>query len=252
MFIRARDSHPRSIAKAVSWRLLGSTEEECAIVCALRRARGFPLDDLTLVVTHFLPHLNRDAVYRILKAEGLGRLPPTSRPRKRFSSNYGSRHREVEDVDGLCVATLSTAPEQPGCIASDRHGIVLGPVRPKRAIRSRRWSGTGSRQSSPYRVRSSRPIWSSTCRSRGPGAGLIFVRVATIALHSLQGGSAPLSQPPAPTIRLPVVTLIWAFEGALASATRPISGKSPQVRCVLAKKGPYIWAALAKSEPHSR
>jgi transposase InsO family protein len=40
------------------------------------------LDDLTFVVSHFLPHLNRDAVYRILKAEGLGRLPPASRPRK--------------------------------------------------------------------------------------------------------------------------------------------------------------------------
>ena len=50
------------------------------MVCALRRATGFPLDDLTFVVTHFLPHLNRDAVYRILKAEGLGRLPPASRP----------------------------------------------------------------------------------------------------------------------------------------------------------------------------
>src|SRR3954469_2646755 len=138
MFIHARDSHPRSIAKAVSWRLLGSTEEERAIVCALRRATGVPLDNLTLVVTHFLPHLNRDAVYRILKAEGLGRLPPASRPRKRFSSDYGSRHREVEDVDGMCVATLSTAPEQPGCIASDRHGIVLGPVRPKRCLLGQR------------------------------------------------------------------------------------------------------------------
>jgi transposase InsO family protein len=59
-----------------------ATEEERAIVCALRRATGFPLDDLTFVVAHFLPHLNRDAVYRILKAEGLGRLPPASRPRK--------------------------------------------------------------------------------------------------------------------------------------------------------------------------
>src|SRR5688572_12727910 len=57
-------------------------EEERAIVCALRRATGFPLDDLTFVVTHVLPHLNRDAVYRILKAEGLGRLAPASRPRK--------------------------------------------------------------------------------------------------------------------------------------------------------------------------
>src|SRR3954468_4517548 len=59
-----------------------ATEEERAIVCALRRAWGFPLDDLTFVVTRFLPHLNRDAVYRILKAEGLGRLPPASLSRK--------------------------------------------------------------------------------------------------------------------------------------------------------------------------
>ncbi len=56
-----------------------ASEEERAVVCALRRATGFPLDDLTFVVTHFLPHLNRDAVYRILKAEGLGRLPGPSR-----------------------------------------------------------------------------------------------------------------------------------------------------------------------------
>ena len=56
-----------------------ATEEERAIVCALRRATGFALDDLTFVVTHFLPHLNRAAIYRILKAEGLGRLPPAGR-----------------------------------------------------------------------------------------------------------------------------------------------------------------------------
>ena len=36
-----------------------ASEEERAIVCALRRATGFPLDDLTLIVSHFLPHLNR-------------------------------------------------------------------------------------------------------------------------------------------------------------------------------------------------
>ena len=59
-----------------------ATEEERAIVCALRRATGFPLDDLTFGVTPFLPHLNPDSVYRILKAEGLGRLPPASRSRK--------------------------------------------------------------------------------------------------------------------------------------------------------------------------
>jgi transposase InsO family protein len=59
-----------------------ASEEERAIVCALRRATGFPLDDLTFVVAHFLAHLNRDAVYRILRAEGLGRLPPASHPRQ--------------------------------------------------------------------------------------------------------------------------------------------------------------------------
>jgi transposase InsO family protein len=59
-----------------------ASEEERAIVCALRRSTGFPLDDLTFVVAHFLPHLNRDAVYRILKAEGLNRLPPADRTRK--------------------------------------------------------------------------------------------------------------------------------------------------------------------------
>jgi transposase InsO family protein len=62
-----------------------ATEEERAIVCALRRATGFPLDDLTFVVTHFLPHLNRDAVYRILNAEGLDRLPPADRSRRAHS-----------------------------------------------------------------------------------------------------------------------------------------------------------------------
>jgi hypothetical protein len=42
----------------------------------LRRSTGIPLDDFTFVVGHFLPHLNRDVVYRILKADGRGRLPP--------------------------------------------------------------------------------------------------------------------------------------------------------------------------------
>jgi transposase InsO family protein len=67
-------SRPRKLP----WR---ASEEERAIVCALRRATGFPLDDLTFVLTHFLPHLNRDAIYRILRAEGLGRLPGPSRRR---------------------------------------------------------------------------------------------------------------------------------------------------------------------------
>jgi transposase len=55
------------------WR---ATDEERAVVCALRRSTNFALDDLTFVVTHFLPHLNRDSIWRILKAEGLNRRPP--------------------------------------------------------------------------------------------------------------------------------------------------------------------------------
>jgi hypothetical protein len=43
------------------------------VVCALRRATNFALDDLTFVVSHFLPHLNRDSAWRILRAEGLSR-----------------------------------------------------------------------------------------------------------------------------------------------------------------------------------
>src|SRR3954454_21828128 len=52
-----------------------ATEAERTIVCTLRRITNFALDDLTFVVTHFLPHLNRDSIWRILKAEGLNRRP---------------------------------------------------------------------------------------------------------------------------------------------------------------------------------
>jgi transposase len=71
---RDRSSRPHKLP----WK---ASDEERAVVCALRRATGFPLDDLTFIITHFLPHLNRDAVYRILRAEGLGRLPPANPPR---------------------------------------------------------------------------------------------------------------------------------------------------------------------------
>ena len=50
--------------------------------CALRRATGVRLDDLTFVVSHALPHLHRDAVRRIPKADGLNRLLPSEQVRK--------------------------------------------------------------------------------------------------------------------------------------------------------------------------
>ena len=85
-----------------------ATNEERAVVCALRRATGFPLDDLTFVVTHFLPHLNRDAVYRILKAEGLNRLPPAHQ-RQRESGTFqdydlGFVHMDIKHLPKLETA----------------------------------------------------------------------------------------------------------------------------------------------------
>ncbi len=50
-----------------------ATEEERAVVCALRRSTNFALDDLTFVVRHFPPHLNRDSIWWIPRAEGLNR-----------------------------------------------------------------------------------------------------------------------------------------------------------------------------------
>jgi transposase-like protein len=40
-----------------------ATEEERAVVCAVRQSTNFPLDDLTFVITNFLPHLNRDSIW---------------------------------------------------------------------------------------------------------------------------------------------------------------------------------------------
>jgi hypothetical protein len=51
------------------------------VVCALRLATNFALDDLTFVVSHVLPHLNRHSIWRILRAEGLSRRPPPSSDR---------------------------------------------------------------------------------------------------------------------------------------------------------------------------
>jgi transposase len=89
------------------WR---ATDEERAIVCTLRRATGFPLDDLTFTLQHFLPHLNRDSIYRILKAEGLGRLPPPpstapDKLTKRFKDyDLGFIHIDIKHLPKLQTA----------------------------------------------------------------------------------------------------------------------------------------------------
>src|SRR3712207_2922048 len=87
-----------------------ATEEERAVVCALRRSTGFALDDLTFVAAHSLPHLNRDSVWRILRAEGISRRPPPSsgRPKRgqgRFRDHdLGSVHIDIKHLPELQTA----------------------------------------------------------------------------------------------------------------------------------------------------
>jgi transposase InsO family protein len=101
--VQDRSSRPKRLA----WRV---SEEERAIICAVRRATGFALDDLTFVLRHFLPHLNRDSIYRVLKTEGLNRRPPkpTVQPRKgqgRFRDyDLGFVHIDVKHLPRLRTA----------------------------------------------------------------------------------------------------------------------------------------------------
>jgi transposase InsO family protein/transposase-like protein len=82
-----------------------ASEEERAVVCELRRATGFPLDELTFVVAHFLPHLDRDNVYRILKAAGLSRRPAPATPERRMGKfqeyELGFVHLDVKHLPKL-------------------------------------------------------------------------------------------------------------------------------------------------------
>jgi transposase InsO family protein len=98
---RDRSSRPHRLP----WK---ATEEERAVVCALRRATGFPLDDLTFVVAHFLPHLDRDNVYRILKAAGLSRRPPPATPERAAAKfkeyELGFVHLDVKHLPKLRTA----------------------------------------------------------------------------------------------------------------------------------------------------
>jgi transposase InsO family protein len=68
------------------WR---ASEQERAIVCEVRRATRFALDDLTFALQHFLPHLNRHSIWRILRAEGLHRLSDLPPPYPEEKSKKG-------------------------------------------------------------------------------------------------------------------------------------------------------------------
>ena len=86
------------------WKATGG---ERAVVCASRRSTNFALDDPTFVVSHFLPHPNRDGVWRILRAEGLSRRPPpaSDRPKRgqgRFRDyDLGFVHIDIKHLPKL-------------------------------------------------------------------------------------------------------------------------------------------------------
>jgi transposase InsO family protein len=102
---RGRSARPRKLP----WKASGA---ERAVVRALRRATGFPLDDLAFVVRHFLPHLDRDNVRRILKAAGLSRRPAPATPERAAAKfkeyelgfvHVAVRHPpELRTADGEC------------------------------------------------------------------------------------------------------------------------------------------------------
>ena len=92
---------------ALPWK---ATEEERAIVCTRRRLTHFALDDLTFVITHFLPHFNRDSIWRILKAEGLNRRskPVSEEPAKGHGTfkdyDFGFIHIDIKHLPKLQTA----------------------------------------------------------------------------------------------------------------------------------------------------
>ena len=144
-----------------------ATEEERAIVCALRRATNFALDDLTFVVTHFLPHLNRDSVWRILKAEGLSRRPkpPSERPAK----GQGA----FRDYDlGFVHVDIKHLPPQP---FHPLRGWNLGLLRPScrppmangaNAISTSPSTAARARSTLPSRTTKPKPVPSRSCAKR--------------------------------------------------------------------------------------
>jgi transposase InsO family protein len=102
---RDRSSRPHRLP----WK---ASEEERAVVCALRRATGFPLDDLAFVVRHFLPHLGRDNVYRILKAAGLSRRPAPAAP-ERAAAKFKEYELGFVHLDVKHLPKLRTSDGEP-------------------------------------------------------------------------------------------------------------------------------------------
>jgi len=144
-----------------------ATEEERAIVCTLRRVTNFALDDLTFVITHFLPHLNRDSIWRILRAEGLNRRPKPASPQP--AKGQGT----FKDYDlGFVHIDIKHLPPQP---FHPLRGWNLGLLRPSgrppmangaSAISTSPSTAARARSTSPSRTTKPKPVPSLSCAKR--------------------------------------------------------------------------------------
>jgi hypothetical protein len=118
------------------WR---ATEEERAIVCIVRRCTRFSLDDLTFALRHFLPHLNRHSIWRILpKACTACR---TCRPSTPTSGAGRVRASSASMISASSTSTSSNCPSCMSVAASSASAISTSPSIAARArfiSRSRR------------------------------------------------------------------------------------------------------------------
>jgi transposase len=76
------------------------SEEDEAIICALREKTGLPLDDCFLALKEEIPKLSRSNLHRCLQRYGLSRLPkPEKPPKKRFKTyEIGYFHVDICEV----------------------------------------------------------------------------------------------------------------------------------------------------------
>jgi transposase len=144
-----------------------ATEAERAVVCTLRRVTNFALDDLTFVITHFLPHLNRDSIWRILKAAGLNRRP------KPAPTQPAKGKGTFKDYDlGFVHIDIKHLPPQP---FHPLRGWNLGLLRPScrramasgaSAISTSPSTAARARSISPSRTTKPKPVPSLSCAKR--------------------------------------------------------------------------------------
>src|ERR1700759_1636693 len=121
-----------------------ATEEERAIVCMLRRVTNFALDDLTFVITHFLPHLNRDSIWRILKDYALGFV------------HIDSKHFPPQPFHPLRGWNLGLL--RPSCRPPMANGASVISTSPPTAAHAR--------STLPSRMRKPKPVPSRSCAKR--------------------------------------------------------------------------------------